>query len=137
MVWKIRSKTAYTFDRGLLRYNTGKFKILALNNINELPAIQVKTDRYSPTRVTHNYRNISRACKQFLLGDPLAEQLMITMLRVEFLWPIRNIKSPIENYKPIVYTLNLSKEYLLIILIDIILLLVKITILYNYLCMKR
>ena len=110
MVWKIRSKTAYTFDRGLQRYNTGKFKILAINNINELPAIQVRTDRYAPTRVTHNYRNISRACKQFLLGDPLAEQLMITMLRIEFLWPIRNIKSPIENYKPIVLYANIAKN---------------------------
>ncbi len=110
MVWKIRSKTAYTFDKGLQRYNTGKFKVLVLNNIHELPAIQVRTDRYAPTRVTHNYRNMSRACKQFLLGDPLAEQLMITMLRIEFLWPVRNIKSPIENYKPIVLYVNIAKN---------------------------
>jgi hypothetical protein len=110
MVWKIRSKTAFTFEKGLHRYNTGNFKTLCHDIIDQMPAVQVKTDRYAPTRVTHNYRNISRACKQFLLGDPLAEQLMITMLRIEFLWPIKNIKSPIENYKPIVGFINIAKS---------------------------
>jgi hypothetical protein len=100
MVWKIRSKTAFTFDKGTQRYITGKFKQINLNNLHELPAIMVKTDRYSPVRITHNYRNISRACRQFLLGDPYAEQLMVLVLRTEFRWPLDNIKSPIENYKP-------------------------------------
>lgn len=101
MVWTIRSKTAFTFDKGTHRYINGKFKILALQNIHELPFISVKSDRYSPVRIAHNYRNISRACKQFLLGDPYAEQLMILILRTEFRWPIDNIESPIENYKPL------------------------------------
>ena len=73
MVWKIRSKTAFTFDKGTQRYVTGKFKILNMNNIHEMPAILVKSDRFSPVRIAHNYRNISRACKQFLLGDPYAQ----------------------------------------------------------------
>jgi len=103
MVWKIRSKTAFTFDKGTQRYVTGKFKQLNLNNLHEMPAILVKSDRFSPVRIAHNYRNISRACKQFLLGDPYAEQVMILMLRAEFRWPVDNIKSPIENYKPMVF----------------------------------
>jgi hypothetical protein len=102
MVWKIRSKTAFTFEKGTQRYITGKFKQLATNNMQEVPLILVKTDRYSPVRIVHNYRNISRACKQFLMGDQYAEQMMINILRAEFLWPITNIKSPIENYKPMV-----------------------------------
>jgi len=100
MVWKIRSKTAFTFDKGTQRYVTGKFKILNMNNIHEMPTVLVKSDRFSPVRIAHNYRNISRACKQFLLGDPYAEQVMILMLRTEFRWPVDNIQSPIENYKP-------------------------------------
>jgi hypothetical protein len=101
MVWKIRSKTAFTFDKGTQRYVIGKFIQLNMNSIHELPAIMVKTDRMSPVRIAHNYRNISRACKQFLLGDPYAEQLMVSILRNEFLWPIKHIESPIENFKPI------------------------------------
>lgn len=105
MVWKIRSKSAFTFDKGTHRYIAGKFKPLSINVMNEIPLILVKTDRYSPVRIAHNYRNISRACKQFLLGDPYAEQLMTLMLRTEFRWPIDNIESPIENFKPMVYNI--------------------------------
>jgi hypothetical protein len=101
MVWKIRSKTAFTFDKGTQRYVVGKFIQVNMNNANELPAILVKTDRYSPVRVAHNYRNISRAAKQFLLGDPYAEQLMVSFIRTEFRWPIDAIESPIHNYKPL------------------------------------
>lgn len=108
MVWKIRSKTAFTFDKGTQRYITGKFKQLNLNNLNEMPAVLVKSDRFSPVRIAHNYRNISRACKQFLLGDPYAEQVMILMLRAEFRWPVDNIQSPIENYKPMVIILKFN-----------------------------
>jgi len=101
MVWKIRSKTAFTFDKGTQRYVVGKFIQVNMNNAHELPAILVKTDRFSPVRVAHNYRNISRAAKQFLLGDSYAEQLMISVLRGEFRWPVDNISSPISNYKPL------------------------------------
>jgi hypothetical protein len=101
MVWRIRSKTAFTFEKGTQRYITGKFKQINMNNMHENAAILVRTDRFSPTRITHNYRNISRACKQFLLGDPYAEQIAILLLRTEFLWPIEVIQSPLENYKPL------------------------------------
>lgn len=101
MVWKIRSKTAFTFDKGTQRYITGKFINMPIQNIHEMPAMIVKTDRLAPVRITHNYRNISRACKQFLLGDPFAEQMMISVLRTEFRWPIDEIRSPIYHYRPI------------------------------------
>lgn len=102
MVWKIRSKTAFTFEKGTQRYVTGKFISVNMLNAHEMPAILVKTDRMSSVRVAHNYRNISRAAKQFLLADPYAEQIMISVLRNEFLWPVNNIESPIRNYKPMV-----------------------------------
>ena len=102
MVWKIRSKTAFTYEYGHHRYIIAKFKSVPYENMNELPFVAIKSDQLSQIRIIHNYRNISRASKQFLLGDPIAEQLMLTLLRQEFLWPVRNIHSPIENYTPIV-----------------------------------
>lgn len=101
MVWRIRSKTAFTFEKGTQRYITGKFITVNLNNMHEMPAVLIKTDRMSPVRIAHNYRNISRAAKQFLLADPYAEQLLVSVLRTEFLWPIHGLDSPIQNYKPI------------------------------------
>ena len=105
MVWKIRSKTAFTFEKGTQRYVVGKFIGVNMHNAHEMPAILVKTDRMSAVRVAHNYRNISRAAKQFLLADPYAEQIMVSVLRNEFLWPMDKIQSPIRNYKPIVRVL--------------------------------
>ena len=101
MGWKIRSKTAYIFERGTQRYIVGKFKLLNNHKMYETPLILVKGDRYSPVRIAHNYRNISRCTKQFLRGDAYAESLLILFLRAEFFFPIDNIESPIENYKPI------------------------------------
>jgi hypothetical protein len=102
MTWKLRSKTAFTYQFGHHRYIAPQFKQVQWENINELPFIAVKSDVLSPVRIVHNYRNTSRAAKQFLLGDPVAEQMMLTLLRAEYLWPIKGIKSPIQNYIPIV-----------------------------------
>ena len=44
----------------------------------------------------HNYRNISRATKQFMMGDKLMEQLMILTLRDQFFRPNR-YSAPIEQ----------------------------------------
>ena len=51
MVWKIRSKTAFTFDKGTQRYVTGKFKILNMNNLQEMPTVLVKSDRFSKSEL--------------------------------------------------------------------------------------
>jgi hypothetical protein len=102
MVWKIRSKTAFLYEHGTQRYILTKFKTVPFENINEIPFYSIKGDEYSQIKIIHNYRNISRAAKQFLLGDTVAEQLMLSLLRVEFLWPLQKINSPIYNYMPIV-----------------------------------
>jgi hypothetical protein len=101
MVFKLKSKTAYIYEFGTHRYILPKFKPVPTENMNELPFLAIKSDLYSQVRIIHNYRNISRAAKQFLLGDPIAEQLLVTMLRIEFLYPLKGIKSPIYNYLPI------------------------------------
>lgn len=114
MVWKIRSKTAFLYEHGTHRYILAKFKVVPYENINEIPFYNIKGDEYSQIKIIHNYRNISRAAKQFLLGDSTAEQLMLSLLRVEFLWPIQKISSPIYNYMPIVskqnYKVNIAKN---------------------------
>ena len=55
-------------------------------------------------RILHNYRNISRATKQFMNGDPFFEKLMIMSLRDEFFRPM-HYKAPIEQSYMIVSTL--------------------------------
>jgi len=107
MAWKIRSKSAFIYEHGHHRYIIPKFKTPQWDTMNEIPYIIAKTDQYSQVRVIHNYRNISRAAKQFLLGDPIAEQLMLIVLRSEFLIPVKAIQSPIANYTPIVGNLFL------------------------------
>lgn len=101
MAWKIRSKSAFVYEHGHHRYVVPKLKLPQYETINEIPFIIAKTDQYSQIRIIHNYRNCSRAAKQFLLGDPVAEQLMITVLRAEFILPM-TLQSPIINYIPIV-----------------------------------
>ena len=58
--------------------------------------LQVHITRYTGMRILHNYRNISRATKQFMLGDNFYEQLMILTLREHFFRPM-HYKAPIEN----------------------------------------
>ena len=47
-------------------------------------------------RILHNYRNISRATKQFLMGDKILEQLMILTIKEHYFRPMY-YRSPIEN----------------------------------------
>lgn len=58
--------------------------------------LQVQITRFTGMRILHNYRNISRATKQFMLGDRFFEQLMILTLREHFFRPMM-YKAPIEN----------------------------------------
>lgn len=69
--------------------------------------IQTQITRYNGMRILHNYRNISRATKQFLNGDRLLEQLMILTLRDEFYAPM-TYKAPIEQSFMIVSSISLS-----------------------------
>ena len=47
-------------------------------------------------RIKHGYRNISRATKQFLMGDRLLEQIVILTTKYHFFRPM-HYASPIEN----------------------------------------
>ena len=58
--------------------------------------VQVHVTRYTGMRIMHNYRNISRATKQFMMGDRFLEQLMILQLREHFFRPMM-YNAPIEN----------------------------------------
>ena len=58
--------------------------------------LQVHLTRYSGMRILHNYRNISRATKQFMMGDKFLEQLMILQLKEHFFRPMF-YRTPIEN----------------------------------------
>lgn len=58
--------------------------------------LQVHITRFTGMRLLHNYRNISRACKQFMMGDRFLEQLMILQLRNHFFRPM-TYEAPIEN----------------------------------------
>jgi hypothetical protein len=111
MVWKIRSKTAFLYEHGTHRYVIANWKQVPTEIMEEIPFFKVKTDLYSSVKMIHNYRNISRAARQFLLGDQVAEQLMVSLLRAEFLYPVTKLKSPFYLYIPIV------SLYLLIIII--------------------
>ena len=58
--------------------------------------LQVHITRYTGMRILHNYRNISRATKQFMMGDRFLEQVMILQLREHFFRPMY-YRAPIEN----------------------------------------
>lgn len=109
MVWKIRSKTAFLYQHGVHRYVVGNWKTVPIEIIDEVPFYEVKTDLYTSVKIIHNYRNISRAAKQFLLGDKVAEQYLVSLLRAEFLYP-NSMQSPIYLYVPLVsssiYSIN-------------------------------
>lgn len=53
-------------------------------------------------RIYHNYRNISRAAKQFLLGNKHLEEQVILTIREQFYRPM-HYKAPIENIVYLVF----------------------------------
>ena len=58
--------------------------------------LQTHISRYAGMRLFHNYRRISRAWKQFLMGDKIAEQFAILTLKSHIARPF-NYEAPIEN----------------------------------------
>ena len=58
--------------------------------------LQTHITRYTSLRILHNYRNISRACKQFMMGDRFLEQLMIVSLKEHYFLPLY-YRAPIEQ----------------------------------------
>ena len=96
MVYKIRNKgfnnTAAALNPRV--HTMRKTKIQA--DLTRYITVQVHITRYTGMRILHNYRNISRATKQFLMGDKILEQLMILTIKEHFFRPLY-YKSPIEN----------------------------------------
>ena len=97
MVYKIRNKGfTSTFAGG------ASVRVFQLNNMQLNPDIgvhvtlQAQITRYNGMRILHNYRNISRATKQFLNGDKILEQTMILALRDQFFRP-NTYEAPIEQ----------------------------------------
>ena len=96
MVYKIRNKgfnnTAAALNPRV--HPARKTKIHA--DLSRYITIQVHPTRFSSMRILHNYRLISRASKQFLMGDKILEQLMILTIKENFFRPMY-YRSPIEN----------------------------------------
>src|SRR6185312_11882647 len=96
MVYKIRNKgfnnTAASINPRV--HPAKKTKIHA--DLSRYITMQVHITRFTGLRILHNYRNISRACKQFLMGDKILEQIMILTIKEHYFRPM-NYKSPIEN----------------------------------------
>jgi len=96
MVFKIRNKGFDIFAAATNpRVHPAKKTKTALD-LTRLVTIQVQQTRFTGMRIKHGYRNISRSCKQFLMGDKLLEQCMILSIKHHFFRPM-HYKSPIEN----------------------------------------
>ena len=87
MVYKIRNKgfnnTAAALNPRV--HPAKKTKIHA--DLTRYITVQVQITRYTGMRILHNYRDISRACKQFMMGDKILEHYFRPMY----------YRSPIEN----------------------------------------
>ena len=97
MVYKLRNKGFVNWTGGAASFRAFPAKKTDMNPaLNEHVTFQVQLTRYTGMRIQHNYRNISRACKQFMMGDRFLEQLMILTLKEHFFLP-NQYKAPIEN----------------------------------------
>ena len=96
MVYKISNKgfnnTAAALNPRI--HPAKKTKIHA--DLTRYITLQVQITRYTGMRILHNYRNMSRASKQFLMGDKILEQLMVLTLKEHYFRPMY-YRSPIEN----------------------------------------
>ena len=97
MVYKIRNKGFAVPFAGSSSARVYPARKTDVNpNLSEHVTFQVQISRFSGMRVLHNYRNISRATKQFMMGDRFLEQLMILTIKEHFFRPMY-YQAPIEN----------------------------------------
>ena len=97
MVYKIRNKgfaAAWSGANNVRAYPARKTQVNV--DLSTHVTLQVQITRFTGMRILHNYRNISRATKQFMMGDRFFEQLMILTLREHYFRPMY-YKAPIEN----------------------------------------
>ena len=96
MVYKLRNKGFDIWAAATNpRVHPSKKTKIALD-LTRCITLQVQETRFTGMRLKHGYRNISRACKQFLMGDKLLEQAVILTLKHHFFRPMHYM-SPIEN----------------------------------------
>lgn len=96
MVYKIRNK-GFNNTIAALNPRVHPAKKTKINgDLERYITMQVQITRYTGMRIMHNYRNISRATKQFMMGDKILEQLMILTIKEHFFRPLY-YRSPIEN----------------------------------------
>ena len=96
MVYKIRNKGFDIFAAAMNpRVHPSKKTKINLDSTRYI-TLQVQQTRFTGMRIKHGYRNISRASKQFLMGDKLLEQVVILTLKYHFFRPM-HYASPIEN----------------------------------------
>ena len=97
MVYKIRNKGFNAAFQGTTNTRAYPARKTAVNiDLSTHVTLQVQITRFTGMRILHNYRNISRATKQFMMGDRFFEQLMILTLREHYFRPMY-YKAPIEN----------------------------------------
>ena len=96
MVYKIRNKGFDIFSAAMnTRVHPSKKTKIGLD-LTRCITLQVQETRFTGMRIKHGYRNMSRASKQFLMGDRLLEQAVILTLKHHFFRPMY-YQSPIEN----------------------------------------
>ena len=96
MVYKIRNKGFNNFSAAQTpRYYPAR-KVNMSFDMELQVTLQVHITRFTGMRLLHNYRNISRATKQFMMGDRFFENTMILTLREHYFRPM-HYKAPIEN----------------------------------------
>jgi len=96
MVYKIRNK-GFDIFAAATNPRVHHSKKVKLNlDLTKCVTLQVQQTRFTGMRIKHGYRNISRSCKQFLMGDKLLEQAVILTLKMHFFRPM-HYQAPIEN----------------------------------------
>ena len=96
MVYKTRNKGFDIFAAAMNPRVHPKKKTKINMDLTKAVTLQVQQTRFTAMRIKHGYRNISRASKQFLMGDRLLEQICILNLKHHFFRPMY-YQSPIEN----------------------------------------
>ena len=96
MGYKIRNKGFDIFNAAMnTRVHPSKKTKITID-LTRAITLQVQQTRFTGMRIKHGYRNMSRASKQFLMGDRLLEQAVILTMKHHFFRPMY-YQSPIEN----------------------------------------
>ena len=96
MVYKIRNKgfNNFTGAASVRAYPAKKTQVNV--DLSTHVILHTQITRYSGMRILHNYRNISRATKQFMMGDRFLEKIMILTIREHFFRPMY-YRAPLEQ----------------------------------------